>query len=231
MEQRTKRPHPQWTCPVVFVQTRVLELGLDSSCCIESLCGLSCEPISDPIIVRPAVFLALLFGLSLCSVFGCHLNIACYFKIRSECSPPFLFVRSPARRRVLALGDSRHVSLMCCLFSAAHRFHLYKPTQQPFHRHSNLSGFPLMFKSICAARTTVLPHARFVRLIAGMLEISTPSQADRGLLRLCIDFVFLASNWLQDLTDIWHHTGRHTSQQPNTLHMLGSYRILSPFWS
>lgn len=54
---------------------------------------------------------------------------------------------------------------------------------QPSHP-SNPPASPLVYTSNPAAQTTVLPlgvlPGQFVRLIAGILEISTEAQADRG---------------------------------------------------
>lgn len=98
---------------------------------------------------RPAhslpVFSSLPFGLLVRSVLGCHLNIACYFKIRCECSlsRPSFCSPSVGRRGTLALRDSVHVRVMCCLFSAqdhthtnAQQLHLNKP-------HSAAASTPL----------------------------------------------------------------------------------------
>lgn len=145
------------------------------------------NPISEPITAHLAVFFSLSFVLSLHSVLRCHLNIAYYFKIST---PPFVLSSGQE-----TLMDSIHVCVICCTFKFTHmhQFHLYKPTQQPSRRHSTLSAFLLMCTSTSAAQTTRLPFgaldaallpSQFVTLIAGMLEISTPSNLAQRMTEL-----------------------------------------------
>ncbi len=86
------------------------------------------------------------------------------------------------------MRDAAHVCLMCRLFGAQDHTHVANFTSiKPLNSHlDNTQTFQLFHSctATSAAHTTAellgeLP-GWFVRLIAAMLEISTPSQFDRG---------------------------------------------------